>query len=149
MSSRKTPGPELGDSLVYLLKHAYLDAERRVDAALVAFGLNARELGVLVAVAGPEPLSQQQLAQRLGVDRTTMVALLDALERKGVVGRRPHTADRRRNVVELTDTGRVTFDQALIARDAAEANFLGPLNSGADAQRLRETLKILNTHGHA
>lgn len=46
-----------------------------------------------------------ELAGRLGVDRTTMVALIDGLERKGLVERRRSARDRRRNVVLLTAEG--------------------------------------------
>ena len=41
----------------------------------------------------------------LGVDRTSMVALLDALERQGIIARRPSEQDRRRNIIALTDHG--------------------------------------------
>jgi DNA-binding MarR family transcriptional regulator len=44
-------------------------------------------LAVLLVLAGREPASQRQAATRLGIDRTTMVALLDALENKGLVTR--------------------------------------------------------------
>ena len=67
--------------------------------------MTGRELAVLTVLAGDEPASQQQAAQRLGVDRTTMVALVDALEGKGLVQRHADAADRRRNVVELTAAG--------------------------------------------
>jgi len=48
--------------------------------ALAPFDIDARDLGVLLAIDSIEPASQQQIAQRLGVDRTTMVAMIDALE---------------------------------------------------------------------
>src|ERR1700744_303063 len=105
-------------------------------------GIDVKELGMLVVIAGPEPLSQQQVAQRLGVDRTTMVAMLDALERKGIVSRHPHAEDRRRNVVELTEAGRGTFRSAIKARDGAERTYLAPLGA-QDAQRLRSSLKAV------
>ncbi|MEV6833778.1 MarR family transcriptional regulator [Streptomyces sp. NPDC051133] len=49
--------------------------------------MDARELAVLAVLAAGRPLSQLQAARRLGVDRTTMVALVDALEGKGLVER--------------------------------------------------------------
>ncbi|MFI7589936.1 MarR family winged helix-turn-helix transcriptional regulator [Spongisporangium articulatum] len=134
--------PKLTDNLGYLLKHAYLQLEARLNEALAPFDLDARELGVLVVIAGSAPLSQQQISQRMGVDRTTMVALLDALERKGVVFRHPDVDDRRRNVVEFTTAGRSTFERAVAARHAAERAFLHRVDArGADA--LRDTLKVL------
>jgi DNA-binding MarR family transcriptional regulator len=115
----------------YLLKHAMLRYLERSTAALAPFGIDGRELAVLARVDAPEPLSQQQLAARLEVDRTTMVALVDALEGKGLVARRPHPDDRRKNAVELTDAGRRTLAEAGAAADAAQAEFLAPLGGAA------------------
>ena len=93
------------------------------EAALAPYGVNGRELGVLIVLAGHEPASQLQVAQRLAVDRTTMVALLDTLEDKGLVSRHPHAEDRRRNIVELTETGQDVLHKATAASDAAERAF--------------------------
>ena len=142
MSNGEQPAPELTDSLGYLLKHAHLRLSEQTGKALAPWGIDAKELGILVVIAGPEPLSQQQVAQRLGVDRTTMVAMLDALERKGIVSRHPHAGDRRRNVVELTDAGRGTFQSAIKARDRAERGFLSSLGA-QDARHLRSSLKAV------
>ena len=48
----------------------------------------------------------------LGVDRTSMVALLDTLERQRIVARRPSEQDRRRNIIALTDHGWEVYRQA-------------------------------------
>ena len=141
-----TSGPQLTDALGYLLKHAHLLIEERINTALLPWGLDARELGVLVAIAASTPLSQQEVSQRLGVDRTTMVALVDTLETKGVVTRHPDASDRRRNVVELTRHGRAVLTQALDARNTAERDFLAPLGPRANAAALRQTLQTLITY---
>jgi DNA-binding MarR family transcriptional regulator len=125
--------------LAYLFKHAErLISELHVDA-LAPFDIHARDLGVLLAIDSIEPASQQQIAQRMGVDRTTMVALIDALEAKGIIARRPDTEDRRRNVVELTPAGRDILRQAIAASDKAEAELLSPL-SPEESEQLRALL---------
>jgi DNA-binding MarR family transcriptional regulator len=144
VSNDEQPTTGLGYSLGYLLKHAHLQLSEQGNKALAAFGIDGRELGILVVIAGPEPLSQQQVAQRLGVDRTTMVAMLDALERKGIVSRHPDAADRRRNVVELTETGRGTFREAIKVRDAVERAYLAPLGAPS-SEHLRSSLKTIVT----
>src|SRR5262252_2253673 len=106
------PPPELADRMAYLLKHAQLGLAGLTAEALAPFGVSGRELAVLTVLAGQEPGSQQQAAQRLGVDRTTMVGLVDALEDKALVRRRAHAGDRRRNVVEVTEAGRDILDRA-------------------------------------
>lgn len=141
---RPTPAPalELIDRLGYLFKHAQLRLSELTAAALEPYGVNGRELAVLLVLAGGEPASQQQAAMRLGVDRTTMVALLDALEDKGLVTRHPHARDRRKNVVELTVVGRDTLDRATEAGEDAERRFLAPL-SGPAARQLKDALRAL------
>lgn len=142
MSRSDGPGPGLSGNLVYLLKHAHLRMAELAANAVAPYGIDGRELGVLLSLAGREPASQQQAAQRLGIDRTTMVAMLDALEGKGLVSRHPHAEDRRRNVVELTDAGRETLRLATDANDEAEREFLAPLTPKA-AEHLRNSLRKL------
>src|SRR5580692_807763 len=103
---------EPNEVLGYLLKHAHLALEGRTDAALAPLGINSRDLGALRVIAGGEAKSQQDVAAILGVDRTSMVALLDGLEQAGIVARRPSEQDRRRNVIELTRRGRQILFQA-------------------------------------
>ena len=139
MSSNRDLGPRLSRRLTYLLKHALVDLEELHQERLATSGVNARELAVLLLLDGREPESQQQAASRLGVDRTTMVALLDALEDKGLVSRRPDAYDRRRNVVALTDAGGATLARAIRASDEAEQQLLAGLDE-AESATLRELL---------
>jgi DNA-binding MarR family transcriptional regulator len=142
LASPAGPPPELAGRLGYLLKHAQLGLAELTAAALEPYRLTGRELAVLTVLAGDEPASQQQAAQRLGVDRTTMVALVDALESKGLVSRHADAADRRRNVVELTAAGRDTLHRAGEAAAEAERRFLTPLST-PDARRLKAALLAL------
>jgi DNA-binding MarR family transcriptional regulator len=138
------PGPELTGRLGYLLKHARLRLGELTAAALAPYGLDGRELAVLLVLASGEPASQQEAARRLDIDRTTMVALVDALEAKGLVARHPHAADRRKNVVELTAGGSVTLRAATRASDEAERRFLAPL-TGPAVEQLKDALYSLVT----
>ncbi|MGW0806469.1 MarR family winged helix-turn-helix transcriptional regulator [Nonomuraea sp. NPDC002799] len=128
--------------LGYLFKHAGLRLAELTGPALEPYGIDGREFAVLSVLGGPEPLSQLAAGQRLGIDRTTMVALVDALERKELVGRRPHPDDRRKNIVELTEHGQGTLDGAVRAVDDAEEAFLAALPAD-DARRLRDLLDRL------
>jgi DNA-binding MarR family transcriptional regulator len=136
--------PELRDRLGYLLKHAFMQLDDLVTAALAPHGINGRELGLMIHIAAHEPASQQQIAQRMQIDRTTMVALLDALEGKGLVARRPHAEDRRRNVVELTDHGQDILKRGRDASARAERQFLEPLSDDV-ARKFRSALQAIVT----
>jgi DNA-binding MarR family transcriptional regulator len=136
------PGPTVSRRLGYLFKHAGMRMHELNEEALAPFGIDPRELGVLLVIASHEPGSQQQAAQRLGIDRTSMVARLDALEDKGLVSRHPHADDRRRNVVELTPAGQDTVRRATEASEHAEATLLAPLTP-KEGEQLREALQAI------
>jgi DNA-binding MarR family transcriptional regulator len=127
-------GPRLSARLTYLFKRALVDLEDLHAKHLTPVGISGRELGVLLLLDGPDATSQQQAAERLGVDRTTMVGLLDGLETKGLVARRADASDRRRNVLELTDDGQTVLARALRASDHAERQLLAELDDAESAQ---------------
>jgi DNA-binding MarR family transcriptional regulator len=122
------PLPALAGRLGYLMKHAHQRLADLTGSALVPFGISGRECAVLTAIDDRAPLSQQEVARRLGVDRTTMVALIDDLEHKGLVQRRQDPDDRRKNVVLLTGAGRTTLRGATAATEQAERRFLASLS---------------------
>jgi DNA-binding MarR family transcriptional regulator len=127
------PLPALADRLGYLLKHAQLRLAELSSAALAPFGISGREVAVLVAIDDRASQSQQEVARRMAVDRTTMVALIDDLEDKGLVQRQQDPDDRRKNVVVLTDAGRITLRQANAATGEAERRLLGSLSDDESA----------------
>ncbi|MEU4228040.1 MarR family transcriptional regulator [Nonomuraea sp. NPDC026600] len=128
--------------LGYLLKHANLRLTQLTGPALEPYGIDGRELAVLHVLDEADPLSQQEAARRLRIDRTTMVALIDTLQGKKLVSRRPHPDDRRKNMVELTTRGRDTLREGGQAVEEAERAFLAKLPAD-DAARLRELLDRL------
>ncbi|MEU2337233.1 MarR family winged helix-turn-helix transcriptional regulator [Streptomyces sp. NPDC006654] len=132
----------LSSRLGYLLKHVQLRLAEASAPALAPFGIDGRELAVLVVLAAEYPLSQLEAAGRLSVDRTTMVALVDALEEKGLVERRRSPRDRRKNTVQLTPTGQETLRRAERAREETERQFLAPL-SPSDANQFVRALQVL------
>ena len=140
--SRPTSSGDPHEVLAYLLKHAHLRLTELSDAALAPYGIDSKDYGVLRVIAAGEPTSQAHVAQTLSIDRTTMVALIDSLATKGIVTRRPDPDDRRRNVVELTESGETVHEQASAAYDAAERELLAPL-SAAERAGLPDVLRAL------
>jgi len=63
------------------------------------------QLDCLLAVANYGPLSTTSLARQVVLSPSTVVGILDRLERKGLVTRRRDTADRRIVRIAITDTG--------------------------------------------
>lgn len=116
--------PRLG----HLLKQAQARLAQASAEALAPHGVDGHDLAVLGVLCGGEELSQVEVAGRLGVDRTTMVALIDGLEDQGLVRRRRSPRDRRKNIVEPTPEGRDCLHRAEQARRAVEHRFLAPLD---------------------
>ena len=136
------PPAEMAGHLGYLLKHVQLRFFELTAAALAPAGINGREAAVLRAIDNPHPLAQGEIARRMGIDRTTMVALIDDLQERGLVQRRQDPDDRRKNVVELTDAGQDITRQATRIGEQAERTFLSPLSAG-EAEQFKKTLYAL------
>lgn len=137
------PGTELTGRLGHLLKHAQQRLEQLTSTALEPFGISDREVTALLVLDEFGPSSQGEAAARLGIDRTTMVALVDGLEAKGLVVRGPFARDRRRKAVLLTEGGRARFLRALAASDAAEREFFAAMDE-ASAAAFRDQLRALS-----
>lgn len=109
----------------------------------------ARGFQVLSVVSGADCHNQAAIAERLGLDRTTMTYLLDDLEKHRLVSRRPDPADRRARQVVLTTTG--TKKLARLAEEVthAEARLLAGFSTEeADALRRLLVRAALATESH-
>jgi DNA-binding MarR family transcriptional regulator len=85
--------------------------------------------------------SQLDLAQRMGYDKTRLIALIDELADRGLVSRTPDPADRRARTVALTDAGADKLAAARRRIRAMERELLEPL--GDRGPGLRELLATL------
>ena len=137
-----SPADDVLTSAGYLLLKAGHHIGNDFDAALTTLGLTGREFLVLSFVRAADGLSQQALAARLGLDPTLVVGLVDGLEERGLVTRTKDPADRRRNLLGLTDEGTAGHDAAVAAARQAEEAFLDPLSPRQRAQ-LRTALRAV------
>ena len=142
--SENIPGPPVAlmERLSYLLKRTFALVEATIEPGLARLGVNGREFGLLTLLEAEGPASQQRLADRIDVDRTTMVALIDALEEKRLVKRHKDPSDRRAYVLEVTAAGHKRLRDALNAVERAEQQALAPL-SAAEAATLTRALQRL------
>lgn len=132
----------LVERLSFLLKRASVLLDDAIESQLARLTINGREFAVLTVIDSEGPASQQRLASRIGVDRTTMVALIDALEERQLVNRRRDPTDRRAYVLEATPAGHKTRQDALKAVKLGEQQALAPLTSTESAS-LKQALHRL------
>lgn len=128
------PPNALASRLGFLLKHAQLRYQSVQAPALAPLNLDGRLLAVLTLVGAEGPALQARLAERLQVDRTTMVALVDRLEQAGLLERHRDPTDRRGYHVNITTTGTTALKQALDAVETVERDFLGALSKAEQHQ---------------
>jgi DNA-binding MarR family transcriptional regulator len=127
--------------LVFLLGKLGQQVTGQFAEQLEPMGLRPRHCAVLELLV-PAPMTQLELARRIGVAPSVVVDMLDELQGLGAVRRVRDEADRRRHLVELTTKGRTLGRRALRAAGQLDAEILGALST-AEAQSLLATLAKL------
>ena len=97
-----------------------------MTAALAPLGLSGRGYHVLRAALSGEH-TQKELADMVGLDKTTMVVTIDELERDGLAERRPSPTDRRARVIAVTKAGRRKVAEADAIKERVQADVLQAL----------------------
>jgi MarR family transcriptional regulator, transcriptional regulator for hemolysin len=118
----------LAGNLGWLLTQAHFNLVSEVAAALEPLGVSNRGYHVL-ATARTGEFTQKELAEQIGLDKTTMVVTVDELEAKGLAERKPSSADRRARVISVTKAGERTVAQGQKVIDRIQNDVLESLPS--------------------
>ena len=132
VSARK-PG-SAADSVGFMLSTLGHAVSRRFVHALQPLELHPREFTVLRAVKANDGQSQQALADRLHIPPSRMVAIVDELESRGLVERRPDPADRRVRALYVTERGQTLVEDAFNLVVEHERAISGALTTEERAQ---------------
>ncbi|MCZ0987386.1 MarR family winged helix-turn-helix transcriptional regulator [Streptomyces diastatochromogenes] len=128
----------LTDTVGFLLGKLGQQANVRFADRLAPLGLRPRHCAVLELLSGG-PRAQLELAKAVGVTASVVVDMLDELEQLDAVRRVRDTADRRRQLIELTPTGRELRHQTLSLARQNDEELLSAI-SPAEAAALLHTL---------
>jgi DNA-binding MarR family transcriptional regulator len=131
----------LPDLLGYQLRLAQQAVFRDFERAADGLGVSPGRFGMLILVEANPGVSQSRLAQEIGLDRSTLVAILDALEDAQLVERRAGE-DRRSNGLWLTRRGKAVV-QKMKARVAEHEARVAARLTAAEQRRLLELLRRL------
>jgi DNA-binding MarR family transcriptional regulator len=99
------------------------------EQEIARIGLSVNGFLVLVVLDDEGPDTQTGLAERLSIDRSAMVAVVDELEVKGLVERRRSTGDRRTVPVHVTKLGSQTASKARAVTDASNERIFAGFTS--------------------
>ncbi len=122
MNQDREPASDPALLLVQLGSHA----AGRFAERLAPLGLEPRHVGVLRSLAALEGRSQQHIGELLRIAPSRMVAIVDELDRRGLVERRRNDSDRRAYALHLTAEGRRLLDHLRqVAADHSAELFAG------------------------
>lgn len=108
-------------------------------------GLRPPAYGVLIWIERLEPVSQKQISDRIGVDPSDLVGVVDALDQAGLVSRIRDPQDRRRYSLTLTALGRKRLRRLDAVAADVEAELLAPLDPDERAM-LQELVERVLDH---
>jgi len=97
--------------IAFLLSQLGGHSSRRWSQRLAATDLEPREVMLFRQVALAEGGSQRDVAKAIGLPDSRIVGLVDRMEARGWLERRPSSRDRRSHALHLTDEGRATLKQ--------------------------------------
>jgi DNA-binding MarR family transcriptional regulator len=103
---KPAPPTPFSSGLGYVVRHTHKALSRRLAAELSRIGIAFKHYYYLRALLETDGLSQMELSERVGVDPTTVVTVVDTLERFAVVERRADASDRRISRIHLTPGGK-------------------------------------------
>jgi DNA-binding MarR family transcriptional regulator len=119
-----------------LLFRLWRATHTRTAEVLGTVGLTPALFAVLNVVGAREGIIQQELGSALGIDRSTMVSLIDQLESDDLAKRRPSATDRRKRKVEITPKGRRRLQRARKLISEVEDEVLAGLTAEERVQLL-------------
>ena len=136
----------LHSRVIWLLGQSANQGHRLIAERMHATGVPSRSYyPLLAALAETGATSQADLGRRIGLDRSDVTAAVTDLEGRGYLDRAPDPADRRRNLVRITEQGERFLGELDGHLDLAQDELLAPLST-QERETLKGMLARLVTH---
>lgn len=124
------------------LRVTYLAVFRVVEQRLAELGITPQQFALLVIVDRNPGSRQSLLAKARGLDKSTLVPMIDRLERDGLVERKSLANDRRIRTIWMTDRGKRLLGEAIPSVRASDEVIRAQVSEGEAAELLRILDKI-------
>ncbi|MGP3958600.1 MarR family winged helix-turn-helix transcriptional regulator [Nonomuraea sp. 3N208] len=132
-----------------MLSMLAMHADRLVSEGLARMDARKWHYATLVALNESGPASQAELSKRTGIYRSDLVSVINELAERGFVDRAPDPADRRRNVITVTERGRRHLERLDKLITELQDDVLAPL-SQPERQQLTDLLsRVLEHHSRS
>jgi DNA-binding MarR family transcriptional regulator len=139
VATRPSPEIEVAEFAGQLFFRLWRVSHERTAEALETVGLTPPLFALLNVLGAREGAIQQEIGQAMGIDPSTMVSLIDQLERAGLAKRRTHPKDRRARKVAITPKGWRSLERARVLATRVEDDVL----RGLSATERRQLLTLL------
>jgi DNA-binding MarR family transcriptional regulator len=150
MASKKSAGSyDLETSLSHLLRRAQQFAYDQFVQQMGDSSITPRQFIVLFAVNEEEGLSQTDLVNRTGIDRSTLADMISRMIKNGLLARKRTAEDARANAVRLTAAGRRALNSSLPRAVAAEKALLDLLPKTVQADLVKGLTQLASAIGNA
>jgi DNA-binding MarR family transcriptional regulator len=106
---------KLDDNIGYQIRTAYVAVRRHFEVAMEKLDLTQKQTSVLWLIEANAGVSQIALANELGMDRASMMAIVDRLEERGLILRKRSAEDGRRQELNATAKGKKVLAHAKTA----------------------------------
>jgi DNA-binding MarR family transcriptional regulator len=135
-SGRQPPGAGSAQSVAFSVSRLGASVGSELSRSLEPLGIEPRHFGLLRALSHSEGETQRAVGTRLGLHPNRMVALVDELEKRKLVRRRPHPSDRRAHTVVLTAAGEKLLQEAFMFALGIERTLCADLSEDERSQLL-------------
>ncbi len=132
-------------SPIHLLHRAGQCAGDIFASEMAGLDLTPRQFAVLLTVAQNEGLSQTDLVELTGIDRSTLADIVRRMLKKGLLQRRRTREDARAYAVKLSDEGLRVLSAARPKVEAVDARILGVLTPGQQATLVEDLKSIVSS----
>ena len=134
--------PALKEAFGYRLMHAAMKYRKSLLVILDELGMVPPQMAILKILEDSEILNQASLGAELGLDKVSMVRMIDGLEELGLVKRTQGKEDKREKMIQITKEGRETIVTLKKKNIVREKNFLAPLTA-TEAETLKKLIMKL------
>lgn len=134
----------LTDALGPVVRMLRNELIERIMVAFEPYALRTGSFSAMALIAANPGCSQSDIARETGVDKSVVVALIDALEERGLAARARSTSDRRRNVLTLTCQGHALLEEMHQLAMAIEQPIRSTLSAAEFQTLVRLNRKALN-----
>ncbi len=126
----------------YQLRRAQLAMFQDFMSVAGELKITPGQFGVMTLIAANPGLNQSELGEAMGVDRSTMVAVIDKLETSGFVLRKTAPNDRRSYALQLSKSGEALMARLRPAVLQHEKNLAAPLNETEQSQLIEYLRRV-------